>query len=112
MQLVLLDLSQPSTWIMLIFALSCFGYHAWWILPYTKVFPVEVKSAADTDRQRIIRIMTANVLTPNRNAKALIELVRKNVPDLFVTLESDGWWQERLDSLAPDYPDFRFRTVT
>ncbi len=104
MELVLLDLSQPSTWILLIFALSCLAYHAWWILPYTKLFPVEVRSTIDADRQQIIRIMTANVLTPNRNVKALIELVRENAPDLIVTLESDGWWQERLDSLEPDYP--------
>ncbi len=48
--------------------------------------------------------MTANILTPNRNAKALIELVRENMPDLIVTLESDGWWQAKLDALESDYP--------
>ena len=104
MESVMLDLSQPSTWVLLILALFCFVYHAWWIVPYTRVFPVEVKSAIDTDRQRIIRIMTANVLTPNRNAKGLIELVRENGPDIIVTLESDEWWQARLDILEPDYP--------
>jgi hypothetical protein len=104
LELVLLDLSRPSTWVLLIVALLCLVYHAWWILPYTRLFPVEVKSAVGEDRQRIIRIMTANVLTPNRNAKGLIELVRENVPDILVTLESDGWWQARLDSLEPDYP--------
>ena len=103
MESVMLDLSQPSTWVLLILALFCFVYHAWWIVPYTRVFPVEVKSAIDTDRQRIIRIMTANVLTPNRNAKGLIELVRENGPDIIVTLESDEWWQVRLDILEPGY---------
>jgi endonuclease/exonuclease/phosphatase (EEP) superfamily protein YafD len=43
--------------------------------------------------------MTANALTSNRNAKALIELVRENMPDLIVTLETDGVWQARLDAL-------------
>jgi endonuclease/exonuclease/phosphatase (EEP) superfamily protein YafD len=52
----------------------------------------------------MIRIMTANVLTPNRNVKALIELVRENVPDILVTLESDLWWQAKLDILESDYP--------
>ena len=65
---------------------------------------IEAKSAVSADRQRMIRIMTANVLTPNRNAKALIELVRENVPDILVTLESDLWWQAKLDTLEPDYP--------
>ena len=52
----------------------------------------------------MIRIITANVLTPNRNAGTLIELVREHSPDILVTLESDAWWQSRLDVLEPDYP--------
>ncbi|MEN8780002.1 MAG: endonuclease/exonuclease/phosphatase family protein [Desulfobacterales bacterium] len=104
MDSVFLDLSHPSTWGLLVIASLCFAYHAWWIVPYTRLFPVEVKPAISADSQRIIRIMTANVLTPNRNAMALIELVRENSPDLLVTLESDAWWQARLDALEPDYP--------
>ena len=103
MEAILLDLSHFTTWSLLVVALFCFVYHAWWIIPYTRVFPVEVKSAVSADSERMIRIMTANVLTPNRNAKALIELVRENVPDILVTLESDQWWQAKLDTLEPDY---------
>ena len=51
----------------------------------------------------MIRVLTANVLTPNRKAKDLIDLVRENVPDIIVTLESDKWWQTKLDTLEPDY---------
>jgi endonuclease/exonuclease/phosphatase (EEP) superfamily protein YafD len=101
---ILLDLLQITTWGLLVVTLLCLVYHAWWILPYTRVFPVEVKSAVGTDAGRSLRIMTANVLTPNRNAEALIERVRENGPDILVTLESDAWWQARLDTLEPSYP--------
>ena len=101
---VLLDLSLLSTWGLLVVALMCLVYQGWWIVPYTRLFPVEVKSAISGDRRRMIRVMTANVLTPNRNAKALIELVRENAPDILATLESDAWWQDKLDALEPDYP--------
>jgi len=104
LELILLDLSQPSTWALFVFAVLPFIYQAWWIVPYTRLFPVEVKPAIVVDGQRTIRIMTANVLTPNRNAEALLELVRTHTPDILVTLESDAWWQERLDALEPDYP--------
>ena len=104
LEALFLDLSHFTTWGLLIVVLSCLVYHVWWIIPYTRVFPVEVKSAARTDSQRMIRIMTANVLTPNRNAKALFELVREKVPDILVTLESDLWWQAKLDTLEPGYP--------
>ena len=104
METILLDLSHIATWGLIVVVLLCLVYHAWWILPYTRVFPVEVRSAIIVDSQRTLRIMTANVLTPNRNAKALIELVHENEPDIIVTLESDKWWQSRLDTLESDYP--------
>jgi len=103
-EMILLDASHPTTWGLLFATLFCLFYHGWWIAPYTRLFPVEVKSAEHDNRQGLIRIMTANILTPNRNAKALVELVRENGPDIIVTLESDAWWQARLDALEPDYP--------
>ena len=103
-EMIMLDLSHFTTWGLLVATLLCLAYHAWWILPYTRVFPVEVKSAVSTAGGPSLRIMTANVLTPNRNAKDLIELVRQNAPDILVTLESDAWWQAKLDTLEPDYP--------
>ena len=65
---------------------------------------MEVKSADRAGRQETLRIMTANVLTPNRNSQALIALVRENAPDILVTLESDAWWQAQLSALEPAYP--------
>ena len=104
LELVFLDLSQPSSWGLFVLTILSLIYQAWWIVPYTRLFPVEVQPAITADRQRTIRVMTANVLTPNRNAAALLELVRKHSPDILVTLESDAWWQERLDTLESDYP--------
>ena len=101
---LLLDLSRPATWGLLIVSLACLIYHLWWIIPYTRLAPVEVPSAAKAAPKRTIRIMTANVLTPNRNTAALIGLVRRHAPHVLVTLESDTWWQARLDELQPDYP--------
>jgi endonuclease/exonuclease/phosphatase (EEP) superfamily protein YafD len=100
---VFLDLSKPSSWGMIVIATICFAYQAWWISPFTKIYRVEVKPAAKKNPQLTIRIMTANVLTPNRNSTALIQLVRENNPDILVTLESDEWWQSKLDVLEKDY---------
>lgn len=98
-----LDLSQARTWGLLILMGLCFGYQAWWIVPYTRLFKVEVKPTATADSQRTLRIMTANVLTSNRNAPALLDLVHQHRPDLLVTLESDRWWQDQLDTLQAEY---------
>ena len=104
LEMVLFDLSHPFFGGLITVALLCLILHFGWIFPYTRLYPVEVKSVDSDDRQRMIRIITANVLTPNRNAKVLIDLVHENAPDIIVTLESDTWWQAKLDSLEHDYP--------
>jgi endonuclease/exonuclease/phosphatase (EEP) superfamily protein YafD len=99
----LLDFSGLKVWLVFSVSLSCLIYHAWWIAPYTRLWPPEVKSAQRDDRRRSIRVMTANVLMTNRDAEALLEHVHANSPDVLVTLETDAWWQSRLDVLESDY---------
>ncbi|HEU4851737.1 MAG TPA: endonuclease/exonuclease/phosphatase family protein [Telluria sp.] len=103
-QLLLLDLEESETQGLMLVTGACLLYQAWWILPYTRVFPHEVLVSANSEPSRRIRILTANVLCPNRNAEGLIALIREHEPDVFVTLETDLWWQERLDRLEGDYP--------
>ncbi|MGD8175055.1 endonuclease/exonuclease/phosphatase family protein [Marinimicrobium sp. ARAG 43.8] len=103
----LLDRTAPGTWVMASVALACLMYQSWWILPYTHLHRQEVRQVrtlTERDREQRIAILTANVLTPNRHADKLLELVRLHQPDLLVTLESDGWWQQQLDLLGTDYP--------
>ncbi|MBO6827529.1 MAG: endonuclease/exonuclease/phosphatase family protein [Sneathiella sp.] len=88
--------------------LACFIWQVLWILPYTRLWPVEVKSAedsdSDSDSDSQLSILTANVLTPNQKAHKLIELVKQHRPDVLVTLESDQWWEDQLDILQADMP--------
>lgn len=100
----ILDAGRPSTAVLVIAALFCVVWQMWWILPYTFLWPVEVQRSLNDDPSRQLCILTSNVLTPNRNADALIELVKTHQPDVLVTLESDQWWQERLDVLEADMP--------
>lgn len=83
---------------------GCLALQAWWIVPYTRLFRPEVLSAKKQDDANTVRIMTANVLTPNRDAPALRALVARHQPDLLVTLETDRWWQDQLSALHDDYP--------
>lgn len=103
LELIVLDLSQPATWGLLTVILTCLIILAWWIIPYTRLYPTEVQSAGSADPRNSIGILTANVLTPNRNVDGLIDIVQESRPDVFVTLESDGWWQSKLNVLESEY---------
>ncbi len=67
------------------------------VLPWTPFWPVQVKRAEPGHESRCLTLLIANVLTPNRNARGLIAQIHQYRPDLVLTLESDGWWQEQLD---------------
>jgi endonuclease/exonuclease/phosphatase (EEP) superfamily protein YafD len=101
---VFLDIGERESPILMLVTAACLAYQAWWIVPYTRPWKNEVKQAVGGAPGDRIRILTANVLTPNRNTDGLIALVRKHKPHVFVTLETDQWWQDRLDVLEAEYP--------
>lgn len=103
-EIILLDQDQPLTLMLVGITLFCLIWQLWWILPYTPLWPVEVNSATDSSAENMLSILTANVLTPNRNADALLAMVKERAPDILVTLESDQWWQNHLDVLTEQMP--------
>ena len=107
-QLLLLDRQDPLTWTLAAITLAALVYQAWWIFPYTPLASREVKTAAPPAKRSgpgdSIRIMSANILTPNRRSEDLLRIVRDEKPDVLVTLETNAWWERALMSLEADYP--------
>lgn len=101
---IFLNMQETMTWVLIIVTALCLIWQLWWILPYTILWPQEVKSVQEGSFDKQISILTSNVLTPNRNADKLIALVKKHQPDVLVTLESDQWWQDQLDVLDEVMP--------
>jgi len=99
-----LDVCSAYSIVLIAATVLCLAWQLWWILPYTVIWPVEVKRASNRDTKYQLTILTANVLTSNRNADSLIELVKKYQPDVLVTLESDQWWQDQLSALEQTMP--------
>ena len=103
LQVVLLDFSESVSLVLAGLTVLCLVYQLWWIAAYTPFFPVEVKLAPGDDANNTISIMTANVLTTNKNAAGLLREVHQWRPDILVTLETNAWWQQQLDVLGADY---------
>lgn len=74
------------------------------ILPWTRLWPLQVQGARPGHEDRCFSLLVANVLTSNRNSEGLIRQVRDRQPDLLLTLESDQWWGDRLDEAFGDWP--------
>jgi len=76
----------------------CLSYQLWWIAPYSPFYPVEAARAKNKNLPQF-SLLTSNVLMGNRDASRLIALVNEHCPDVLATLESDSWWQTKLDVL-------------
>lgn len=102
--LLFLDTQMIITQALISATALCLIWQLWWILPYTFLWPREVKTSSDGNAHNQLSILTSNVLTPNRKADALIELVKKHQPDVLVTLESDQWWEDKLKVIETEMP--------
>ena len=91
-----------------VIAVAGLVYQAHWIMPYTRLFPCESARTRQHDRQRQVRLLTANVLTSNHDSDKLLAIVEREQPDVLVTLESDDWWQQRLDVLEADSEQYGY----
>ena len=83
---------------MLAVAVGCLGF---WIWPYTMLHPKQVLPGVG---ELGIRLLVSNVLMSNRESEKLVALIREKQPDIFVALETDKWWNDKLAAVADDYP--------
>lgn len=104
LQCLFLDRGSATSWGLTATTIACLCWQVWRIAPYTRLWPVEVQGATDRDPDRRLKILTSNVLTSNRRAEELLALVEIHEPHVLVTLETDQWWQDRLDVLEARMP--------
>lgn len=73
------------------------------ILPYTPLWPVQGLAAEGNPGERMIRLVTVNVLMTNRQVDGLGATLEEADPDLVLALEPDAWWVARLAELLPGH---------
>ena len=76
--LLLLSFFMHSTKLIaltVIINVSVLLYQCLWILPYTKLFPVQVETADKTKSSHSIKILTSNVLMTNHACHKLLNLL-------------------------------------
>ena len=115
---------QMSVILLLLFAASFvfYSFSEWWhfmmvllitvsiilhaarIFRYTPFHKKQVHSFKDKDPDSTISLLISNVLQTNREVHLLINLVKKYDPDILLTLESNEWWEDKLNALEERMP--------
>lgn len=96
--------APPALW--LVPLVACFLYQARWIVPYCDAVAHEVPTATPEEVARgpVLRLLISNVLMDNRDSHLLVAHVRRLDPDVLLVVETDAWWQARLDEALTDLP--------
>ncbi len=76
---------------------------AWFIFPFTVLARKTVRDAPDPAPERTLRIVTANVLMENRDASALLAILRERDPDIILLAEPNAWWIEHCRPLEASH---------
>jgi endonuclease/exonuclease/phosphatase (EEP) superfamily protein YafD len=81
------------------------GYNFYKIHPYIPLLQEDAIAIVGCPVGSKVRILVANVQKTNEQAQELLGIVRSTDPDLFLALETDQWWDERLAQLSNQFPN-------
>ena len=74
------------------------------IYPYTFFVPKVSLPTQSDDPERLISILSANVLMDNGNFDTLMECIEKWDPDVLLLTETNARWERALDPIETRYP--------
>ncbi|RZF61517.1 endonuclease/exonuclease/phosphatase family protein [Sphingobacterium corticibacterium] len=78
-------------------------YHIYILMRYTKFWKKQKPSKTSSSSDKI-NIISCNIYQFNSEYHRFIELIEKEQPDIFVTMESNADWEKALQPLEKDYP--------
>jgi endonuclease/exonuclease/phosphatase (EEP) superfamily protein YafD len=79
-------------------------FGAFAILNLWFVAPLYFGRAAGEAGGSVVRVMTVNAWYSNQQRDLVVQYVREISPDVFLVMEVDGGWAERLEALSDTYP--------
>ena len=79
-------------------------YHSITLIKYTKYYPIKKINREGFTSSEKIKIISANVYQFNEDYPRFVNLIKKNNPDFFLTMESNENWEKALENLEKDYP--------
>lgn len=101
---------NPWIWWVQLAQATLIIYHVYILVRYTKFWRRE-KYDKGKDASDSIKVISCNVLQFNTAYNRFIDLINKEQPQIFLTMESDGGWEKALRVLETDYPNFEKVTL-
>lgn len=88
-------------WLVALFQAVLIIYHAYLLARFTKYYK---KQNGDTKHLKSLKVISANIYQFNQDFGKFKDFIRKEDPDIFVTIESNKDWEFTMRDLEVDYP--------
>lgn len=79
-------------------------YLAYQVLPFTMFGKKQIVTARQPAGDNNICVLIANVYQDNRQSDQYLKLIETCNPDLVLMVETNQWWQDKMDVIGSDYP--------
>lgn len=91
--------------------ISLIGYHFYILLHYSKFWKTPRMPSKAQQAQQPIKVISCNVYQFNRDHQRFIDLITREKPDIFLTMESNAAWEKAMRPLEKEYPNFKKVTL-
>ncbi|MCA5004560.1 endonuclease/exonuclease/phosphatase family protein [Sphingobacterium sp. WQ 366] len=94
------------SWAILLMLLLCIAYNFYVFARFTK-FWRDNKFKPSEQHSQHVKIISVNVYQFNSEYERFVQMIRKEQPDIFLTMESNQEWENAFQELKDDYPNFK-----
>ena len=102
--------TNPLLWYLQATQFALIVYHIYILVRYTK-FWKRTKLKHPNSSSDKIKIISCNIYQFNKEYKRFIDLIEKEQPDVFLTMESNSDWEKAMRVLENDYPNYEKVTL-
>lgn len=101
---------NPVLWYFQAVQLGLIIYHIYILMRYTKFWKTTKFKQSDNASDKI-KIISCNIYQFNKEYHRFIALIEKEQPDIFLTMESNRDWEQAMQVLEKDYPNYEKVTL-
>lgn len=81
------------------------AYLIYQISPFTILGKKQIVSARKPNNDQNLSLLIANVYQDNRQSESYLDLIDKCNPDVVLMVETNQWWQDKMDVIGENYPN-------
>jgi len=102
--LIFFDTQDGIYWLLWLLGL-CIIYNAYIFIRFTKFWRNNHHNKS-TEHSATIKVISTNVYQFNKDRHLFVEMIRREKPDIFLTMESNQDWEDAFQELKEDYPNY------